>query len=135
MPPRHNQQDPHSMQPPSHPSSMPLDPTLAIYPSYFPYQQPQQQHQLQQHPRMSAQHLPMPTVSSPSSQGSESHATPPMDQAYPAANGSRKRHSSALTAAGTADSRKKARQDDDDDSQSPTADKDEAKAKPTRGSR
>jgi hypothetical protein len=57
---------------------------------------------------------------------------------YHASNGNGKRPSSSLTPVSGGNSRKKARKDDDDDddgSQSPTADKDEVKAKSTRGSR
>jgi hypothetical protein len=126
MPPRHNQQDHRSMPPPS---SMPLDPTLAIYSSYYPYQQSQ---------HISAPHLTLPNASSPSSQGSDALGTPPVDQMYHPSNGHGKRRSSSTFGANGGHSRKKARKDDDDDdddSQSPAAEKDEVKTKSTRGSR
>ncbi|OCH93849.1 hypothetical protein OBBRIDRAFT_723939 [Obba rivulosa] len=74
-------------------------------------------------------------MSSPSSQASETVGTPPNDQfGFSASNGNGKRPSSSTGQ--STDSRKKARKDDDTDRQSPSADKgDEAKAKPTRGSR
>ena len=52
---------------------------------------------------------------------------------YPASssNGNGKRPASS----NNTDSRKKARKDDDSETQSPAADKEEVKAKPTRGSR
>lgn len=69
-----------------------------------------------------------PNMSSPSSQGSETIGTPP-DMSYSNSNG--KRPSSFLVRG----SGKRVRQDDEDDSQSPMAEKEDIKAKPTRGSR
>lgn len=67
-------------------------------------------------------------MSSPSSQGSETIGTPP-DISHPNSNG--KRPSSSLVV----DSRKRIKNDDEDGSQSPMADKEDRKVKPTRGSR
>ncbi|KAJ6501982.1 fungal-specific transcription factor domain-containing protein [Mycena sanguinolenta] len=111
-----------SMQPPPSPS-IPIDPALSLYPPYYQSYPPQHQ-----------QHVPPPlslphSYSSPSSQGSDTIGTPPM---YPSsANLNGKRPGSAVSN-GTS---KRARKDDDDDPQSPSADKEEGKAKPTRGSR
>ncbi|EIW84743.1 hypothetical protein CONPUDRAFT_116908 [Coniophora puteana RWD-64-598 SS2] len=96
-----------------------------MYQPYYGYQQP---------PTM-AQHLVPSNSLSPSSQGSESLAgTPAADQhsfQTPSTNG--KRPASTLT---NDPSRKKQRTDDSTpDGQSPTADKDDSKPKPTRGSR
>lgn len=124
---RDQQQSPNSMQPPSgSPSGGPLDPSLSIYPSsYYPYQQ----HATQQQQQRLPPHLTLPpTMSSPSSQGSETIGTPP-DLSYSNSNG--KRPSSSLAG----DSRKRVRKDEEDGSQSPTAEKEDGKAKPTRGSR
>ncbi|KAF8621511.1 hypothetical protein AX15_007741 [Amanita polypyramis BW_CC] len=128
-----SQQDPsapHSMQPPS---SIPIDPALSLYPPYYSqanYQHPTPPHHLPQHLS-----LP-PSYSSPSSQGSDTIGTPPTEQMYPpgphVANG--KRPSSSISNSAGGDSRKKARKDDGE-AHSPSADKEEAKAKPTRGSR
>ncbi|KAF8205592.1 hypothetical protein K438DRAFT_1905269 [Mycena galopus ATCC 62051] len=111
----------HSMQPPPSPS-IPIDPALSLYPPYYHSYPPQHQ-----------QHVPPPlslphSYSSPSSQGSDTIGTPPM---YPSSNLNGKRPGSAVSN-GTS---KKARKDDDDDPPSPTADKEEGKTKPTRGSR
>ncbi|TFK46636.1 hypothetical protein OE88DRAFT_1637889 [Heliocybe sulcata] len=118
---------------PSSPSSIPIDPTLALYPpNYYSY------HQEQQPPPMHPQHLtltPAHLPSSPSSQGSETLGTPPIDHhAYSAANTNGKRPAS-LTIGNGDESRKKSRKDDDADTPSPAADKEEPKPKPTRGSR
>ncbi|KAI0958055.1 hypothetical protein AcW1_006243 [Taiwanofungus camphoratus] len=112
-------------------SSIPIDPALAMYPpSYYSYQQSQQ--------HMPTPHLTLPTsLSSPSSQGSETIATPPNDQAsLPTTNANGKRPASSQSG----DSRKKSRKDDEGDGReenSPVAEKGEGpiKAKPTRGSR
>lgn len=134
MPPRQGHQDNRSMQPPpAPPINIPVDPALGIYPSYYPYQQPQQHHQ-----RMPPPHLMLaPNASSPSSQGSESMGTPPMDQiSYHAPNANGKRPSSSLVGGGGGDTRKRSRKEDEEDSpRSVTADRDEGKPKPTRGSR
>ncbi|KAJ7811377.1 hypothetical protein B0H14DRAFT_3090616 [Mycena olivaceomarginata] len=114
----------HSMQPPPSPS-IPIDPALSLYPPYYHSYPPQHQ---QQHipPHLSLPH----SYSSPSSQGSDTIGTPPM---YPSsANSNGKRPGSAVSS-GT--SKRARKDDDDDDPQSPTADKEEGKAKPTRGSR
>lgn len=115
-----------SMPPPS--PSIPIDPALSLYPPYYPntnYQQP---------PHHLPPHLSLgPTYSSPSSQGSDTLGTPPTEHAYPSPsymNG--KRPASSISNGPVSDSRKKARKDDETES---TADKDEPKAKPTRGSR
>ncbi|KAJ7461651.1 fungal-specific transcription factor domain-containing protein [Mycena latifolia] len=112
----------HSMQPPPSPS-IPIDPALSLYPPYYHSYPPQ--HQQHVPPHLSLPH----NYSSPSSQGSDTIGTPPM---YPSsANVNGKRPGSAVSN-GTS---KKARKDDDDEPQSPMADKDEGKAKSTRGSR
>lgn len=116
----------HSMQPPPSPS-IPIDPALALYPPYYSYQQPQ--------PHL-PQHLSLPpNYSSPSSQGSDTIGTPPTEHmSYSSSNANGKRPASSLTN-GSTDSRKKARKGDESEPQSPIADKEETKAKPTRGSR
>ncbi|KAJ7824695.1 hypothetical protein B0H13DRAFT_2241306 [Mycena leptocephala] len=112
----------HSMQPPPSPS-IPIDPALSLYPPYYHSYPPQNQQHVP--PHLSLPH----NYSSPSSQGSDTIGTPPM---YPSsANSNGKRPGSAVSN-GTS---KKARKDDDDEPQSPSADKEEGKAKPTRGSR
>ncbi|KAF7440277.1 hypothetical protein PC9H_000621 [Pleurotus ostreatus] len=114
----------HSMQPPPSPS-IPIDPALALYPPYYSYQQ-------------QAQHIPHhlslpPNYSSPSSNGSDTIGTPPIEHMSFSSNGNGKRPASA---AASNDSRKKVRKDDDlDVARSPTIEKEEPKAKPTRGSR
>ncbi|KAJ6490719.1 fungal-specific transcription factor domain-containing protein [Mycena vitilis] len=111
----------HSMQPPS--PSIPIDPALSLYPPYYHSYPPQHQHHVP--PHLSLPH----SYSSPSSQGSDTIGTPPM---YPSsANANGKRPGSAVSNGAS----KKARKDDDDEPQSPTADREEGKAKPTRGSR
>ncbi|KDQ61237.1 hypothetical protein JAAARDRAFT_173841 [Jaapia argillacea MUCL 33604] len=123
----------HSMQPPESPS-IPLDPSLALYPPpYYSYQQPQHQQQQQHMPPQHLQLAPAGGLSSPSSQGSETAGTP-TDQAFQASAANGKRSSSAANGSST-DSRKKARREEEDDSPSPAAEKEEQKAKPTRGSR
>jgi hypothetical protein len=112
----------HSMQPPPSPS-IPIDPALSLYPPYYHSYPPQNQQHVP--PHLSLPH----NYSSPSSQGSDTIGTPPM---YPSsANSNGKRPGSAVSN-GTS---KKARKDDDDEPQSPSADREEGKAKPTRGSR
>ncbi|KAJ7481111.1 fungal-specific transcription factor domain-containing protein [Mycena galericulata] len=113
---------PHSMQPPPSPPPLPIDPALSLYPPYYHSYPPQHQHVP---PHLSLAH----SYSSPSSQGSDTIGTPPMYHSSANVNG--KRPGSAVSN-GTS---KKARKDDDDEPQSPTADKEEGKAKPTRGSR
>lgn len=54
-----------------------------------------------------------------------------MDQMSYSSNSNGKRPSSSLAG----DSRKRTRKDEEDESQSPTAEKEDGKAKPTRGSR
>lgn len=117
----------HSMQPPPSPA-IPIDPALSLYPPYYPYQQPQ-------HP-IHTQHLSLPPhYSSPSSQGSESLGTPPTDHMSFTSNGTGKRSSSSIVNNNASGSRKKPRNEDDDDMNSPSPEKEEGKAKPTRGSR
>ena len=114
-----------SMQPPSnHSPSIPIDPALALYPPYF-----SQNYQAPLAPPHLPQHLSLPpNYSSPSSQGSDTIGTPPTEPMY-VANGKRP----ASTTVG--DARKKARKDDTIEEHSPPADKDDGKAKSTRGSR
>ncbi|KDR73689.1 hypothetical protein GALMADRAFT_251485 [Galerina marginata CBS 339.88] len=116
-----------SMQPPPSPS-IPIDPALALYPPYYSSYQ-------QHHPAHIPQHLSLPpNYSSPSSQGSDTIGTPPTEHMYPSSssNVNGKRPSSSIS---MNESRKKARKDDESDVQSPAAEKEEVKAKPTRGSR
>lgn len=116
-----------SMQPPPSPS-IPIDPALSLYPPYYNYHQPQ--HHIPQHLS-----LPPPNYSSPSSQGSDTLGTPPTEYMYPpSSNMNGKRPASSISNS-TLDSRKKSKKDDESDTQSPSADKEETKAKPTRGSR
>lgn len=113
------------MQPPPSPS-IPIDPALALYPPYYPSSS------YQQAPHHLPPHLTT-TYSSPSSQGSDTLGTPPTEHAYPPpsyVNG--KRPASTISNGPVSDSRKKPRKDDGTES---TAEKDEPKAKPTRGSR
>ena len=112
-----------SMPSPSSPS-IPIDPALALYPPYYSSYHPSQiQHHLS---------LP-PSYSSPSSQGSDTIGTPPTEiMMYPSSS-SNKRPPSSMSDSNM-DSRKKARKDDDE-AHSPVAEKEEVKAKPTRGSR
>ncbi|KAJ7633103.1 fungal-specific transcription factor domain-containing protein [Roridomyces roridus] len=110
-----------SMQPPPSPS-IPIDPALSLYPPYYHSYPPQNQQHV-------PPHLSVHNYSSPSSQGSDTIGTPPMYSSSANING--KRPGSAVSS-GTS---KKARKDDDEESLSPMADKDEGKAKPTRGSR
>jgi len=121
MPVHH--QDQHisqSMQPPPSPS-IPIDPALSLYsPSYYAYQAP--------HPQFPQQLSLGANLSSPSSQASDSISTPPTEQLSFA--GSSKRSSSALLN-DAEDHRKRSRKNDDGG----ILDKDEPKAKPTRGSR
>ncbi|KAF8912152.1 fungal-specific transcription factor domain-containing protein [Gymnopilus junonius] len=116
----------HSMQPPPSPG-IPIDPALALYPPYYST--------YQHHPPPIPQHLSIPpNYSSPSSQGSDTIGTPPTEHMYPSsasANMNGKRPASSISN----DSRKKPRKDDESDVHSPAADKEEVKAKPTRGSR
>lgn len=116
----------HHMQPQQHPDSIPIDPALSMYSSaYYSYQH-------QQPPPMLPQHLMTASLSSPSSQGSETMGTPPMEQySLHGTNGNGKRPSSSMTD----DSRKKSRKEEEGDGPSMSNDKDEVKAKPTRGSR
>ena len=122
--------DPSLSQSMPSPSSPPIqiDPALALYPPYYSH--------YQQHPSQLQHHLSLPPnySSSPSSQGSDTIGTPPTEiMMYPASssnvNGKRPSSSNNM------DSRKKARKDDDSETQSPAAEKEEVKAKPTRGSR
>ncbi|KAF8635502.1 hypothetical protein AX17_003892 [Amanita inopinata Kibby_2008] len=121
---------PQSMHPPTSPS-IPIDPALALYPPYYSqanYQQPPPHHL--------PQHLSLPNYSSPSSQGSDTIGTPPTEPMYPPSssvpNGKRPASSISNSAPGE---RKKARKDHGTEAGSPTADKEEVKTKPTRGSR
>ncbi|KAF9442203.1 hypothetical protein P691DRAFT_779516 [Macrolepiota fuliginosa MF-IS2] len=112
------------MQPSQSPPG-PIDPSLTLYPPYYPnYQQPPPPHL--------PHHLVPQQYSSPSSQGSDTLGTPPTEHSYPVSsnmNGKRPAQSSLV------DPRKKARKDDESEANSPAADRDEPKAKPTRGSR
>ena len=120
---------PPSMQPNSS-SSIPIDPALAMYPSYYS----QSSYQAGPPPHL-PQHLSMPpNYSSPSSQASESVVgTPPTESMYPSpSNG--KRPASAISNPG-GEVKKKARKDDGADAHSPSLEKEEAKPKSTRGSR
>lgn len=125
--PHQDQSTSHSMHPPPSPS-IPIDPSLALYPPYYSnYQQPP--HHLPQHLSL------LPSYSSPSSQGSDTIGTPPTEHVYPSSSNS-KRPSSSLSNHTMNASRKKARKDDESDhGHSPSAEKEEVKAKPTRGSR
>ncbi|KAK7038187.1 fungal-specific transcription factor domain-containing protein [Favolaschia claudopus] len=113
----------HSMQPPPSPT-IPIDPALSLYPPYYPSYPPQHQPPV-------PSHLSLPhSYSSPSSQGSDTIGTPPMYHSSANVNG--KRPGSTVSNGAS----KRARKDeDDDDPQSPMAEKEEGKAKPTRGSR
>ncbi|KAJ8589697.1 hypothetical protein M405DRAFT_817576 [Rhizopogon salebrosus TDB-379] len=103
-----------------------IDPALSLFPPYY-YQQPQQQHM--------NQHFAVPqSLSSPSSQGSDTMGTPPTDN-IPYPGEASKRPSSSLVGAMGEGSRKKVRIDDSIDGQSPAADREEPKPKSTRGSR
>lgn len=107
--------------------SVPIDPALALYP---PYYNSSSSYSTQQH---ALSHLSLPSnYSSPSSQTSDTIATPPTEHIYPSSSANGKRPASASN---TNESRKKARKDDDSVSaRSPTLEKEE-KVKPTRGSR
>ncbi|KAF8163657.1 fungal-specific transcription factor domain-containing protein [Crassisporium funariophilum] len=125
----HEQSMSQSMQPPPSPS-IPIDPALALYPPYYS--------SYQQHPAHIPQHLSLPpNYSSPSSQGSDTIGTPPTEHMYPSSssNLNGKRPSSSISNGNMNDSRKKARKDDESDVHSPGVEKEEVKAKPTRGSR
>lgn len=119
-----------NQQPPS--PSIPIDPSLSLYsPYYHSYQQPQQQQHLPSHLSIA------PNYSSPSSQGSDTIGTPPIEHMYPtgSSNSNGKRPASAISTASGSEGVKKARKDDESsEARSPTAEK-EAKPKPTRGSR
>jgi hypothetical protein len=86
---------------------------------------------------MHTQHLALPPhYSSPSSQGSESIGTPPMDHMSFNNPENIKRPSSSIANSNASGSRKKVRKDEEDEStQSLVAEKEEGKAKPTRGAR
>src|SRR6266404_2131795 len=112
----------HSMRPPSSP--IPIDPALSLYPpSYYPYH-------TQQHPQGPQQLSLVPSLSSPSSQASDTMSTPPTEQM--SFSGPNKRPPSTGTLDNDNDSSKRRREDD---SAAPSADGSEPKAKPTRGSR
>ena len=115
----------HHMQPQQHHDSIPIDPALSMYQNaYYPFQQ--QAPPPMSHPLMTA------SLSSPSSQGSETMGTPPMEQyQLHGMNLNGKRPSSSMTD----DSRKKSRKEDEGEGPSMSNDKEEVKAKPTRGSR
>ena len=117
----------HHMQQPQHPDSIPIDPALSMYPSpYYSFQQQQQASMLPQHLQLTA------SLDSPSSQGSDTVGTPPLDQFMHGTNNNGKRPPSDLGS----DSRKKSRKDDDAEGVGMSTDKgDEVKTKPTRGSR
>ncbi|CAL1705481.1 unnamed protein product [Somion occarium] len=121
----------HQMQAPPSPS-IPLDPSLALYsPQYYSYPHPQ--------PHLPHQQLAIPvSLSSPSSQGSDSIGTPPVESAsfHGGANVNGKRPASSLASERTNDSRKKPRTEDNGEVPGEVSGKaEEAKAKPTRGSR
>ena len=98
--------------------NIPIDPALALYPSYYSnYHPPPKQISLPQN------------YSSPSSQGSD------MEHIYQSSNINGKRPALSLSNSPMNDSRKKAREDDESDTRSPIPEKAEVKAKPTRGSR
>ncbi|KAF8891374.1 fungal-specific transcription factor domain-containing protein [Infundibulicybe gibba] len=126
----HDQSMSHSMQPPPSPS-IPIDPALALYPPYYP--------SYQQTPHHLPHHLSLPpNYSSPSSQGSDTIGTPPTEHMFPSSSSSNingKRPASSISNSTLGDMRKKSRKGDESDAQSPTAEKEEVKAKPTRGSR
>ncbi len=111
----------HSMRPASSP--IPIDPALSLYsPSYYPYH-------TQQHPQVPQQLSLVPSLSSPSSQASDTMSTPPTEQM--SFSGPNKRpHSGTLD--NDNDSSKRRREDD---GAAPSVDGSEPKAKPTRGSR
>ena len=113
----------HPMHPPSTP--LPNDPPLSLpYPSYY---QNYSQSQSQSHPNLS-QHLPLSTnYSSPSSQGSDTLDTPPIEHKQVYTHGG-KRPSSSLS---NDNGGKRQRQEEG----SPVTDKEEIKTKSTRGSR
>ena len=115
----------HHMQPQQHSDGIPIDPALSMYSNpYYPFQQAPQS--------MVPQHLMTASLSSPSSQGSETMGTPPMEQyQLHGMNINGKRPSSSMTD----DSRKKSRKEEEGEGASVTNDKEEVKAKPTRGSR
>ena len=127
----HQHQHHQHMQAPSSPS-IPIDPALALYPPAYYYQQ-------QPPPHMTHQHLGLPaSLSSPSSQASDSVGTPPIEpMAFPgSSNSNGKRPASSMANGQPSDSRKKLKRDDGTDAPSPAADKtEEVKTKPTRGSR
>ncbi|KAI0693326.1 fungal-specific transcription factor domain-containing protein [Cytidiella melzeri] len=114
------------MQQPQHPDSIPIDPALSMYPSpYYSFQQ-HSGSMLPQHLQLTA------SLDSPSSQGSDTVGTPPLDQFMHGTNGNGKRPPSGMAN----DNRKKSRKDDDGEGPSSLTDKgDEIKTKPTRGSR
>ncbi|KAH6908321.1 fungal-specific transcription factor domain-containing protein [Coprinopsis sp. MPI-PUGE-AT-0042] len=122
--------------------SMPIDPGLGMYPPpyYQGYPQGQDHQQRHQQPPLHPQdqHLlshhmsGSMNYSSPSSQASEAISTPPMDSMYASSSHGKRPSSTSLAS----DSRKKQkRSDESDTAQSPSAEKDEPKPKPTRGSR
>ena len=123
----------HHMQGPPSPN-IPIDPSLALYPPQYYQYAPQQPQQHMQH-----QQVTIPVgLSSPSSNGSDTLGTPPVENlAYPIPhNMNGKRPASSLASDHTTDSRKKARTDDNGEGPSETPAKtEEVKAKPTRGSR
>lgn len=112
------------MQQQQHSDSIPIDPALAMYPPYYSFQQQLAQPMVPHHMQLTA------SLSSPSSQGSDTMGTPPLEQySLHGMNANGKRPPSSLAD----DSRKKARKDED--GEGPSTEKDEVKAKPTRGSR
>ena len=112
----------HSMRPPSSP--IPIDPALSIYsPSYYPYH-------TQQHPQVQQQLSLVPSLSSPSSQASDTMSTPPTEQMSFSGPGKRPASTGALEHDNDSSKRRR-----EDDGAAPSADGSEPKAKPTRGSR
>jgi hypothetical protein len=128
MSPRDNGNYAHSLPPPESPG-IALDPSLSLYSSQFASYQ---QHTQPAYPTP----LAFPTsYSSPSSQGSDTIGTPPMDPMYSSiSNANGKRPASTVSTVNLNESRKKSRTEDDFDESSPPAEKEE-KVKPTRGSR
>ena len=123
----------HHMQGPPSPN-IPIDPSLALYPPQYYQYAPQQPQQHMQHQQVT---IPV-SLSSPSSNGSDTLGTPPVENlAYPIPhNMNGKRPASSLASDHTTDSRKKARTDDNGEGPSEAPAKtEEVKAKPTRGSR
>lgn len=117
----------HHMQQQQHSDSIPIDPALSMYPSPYYSFQHQPAPMIPQHMQLTA------SLSSPSSQGSDTVDTPPMEQySLHGTNSNGKRAQLEIPH----DSRKKSRKDEEGEGASTSHDKgDEVKTKPTRGSR